>query len=289
MKKILFVFILIIQQSLLIAQSNRAYLNERIDTANLNFQILAQQITQNATTNFIKAETLLNWVSNRLEWIGTDYKQRTVKEILARGGGNCFELAKVYITLIDAIHIKYRPIAEINIHAYSEERQQAAEEKVKEYGNKMSVFGKQHNDHRWVEVYDSLSDTWQPIDPSMNVIGIQQWLKARVWFGNRITIDTVLTNDMIVPFAIFVTDSNKSNMIDNRSKHYLITEFDKLYNNKLHQLHSWSKWIKQIKKLQTHTKLAFEGKENLHKFSEEITILANTYAMLKKEFIRYQN
>ena len=48
----------------------------------------------------------------------------------------------------------------------------------------------------------------EPVDPSMNVIGTEQWLKARAWFGQRITIDTSITNDMIVPFAIFVVGDN---------------------------------------------------------------------------------
>jgi len=101
------------------AQSSRTHLGEQIDTTHLNLESFASQITGNATTDYEKAQTLLNWLSQRLEWKATDYQQRTIKQILHRGGGNCFELAKVYMAMIQALKLQYRPIAEINIHAYS--------------------------------------------------------------------------------------------------------------------------------------------------------------------------
>jgi len=74
----------------------------------------------------------------------------------------------------------------------------------------MSVFGRQHNDHRWVEIWDERTDSWVPADPSMGVIGNEAWLKARVWFGERMTIDTSITNDMLGPISIFVVDGHGS-------------------------------------------------------------------------------
>jgi len=213
-----------------------------------------------------------------------------VNEILARGGGNCFELAKVYMALIKELNIKYRPIAEINIHKYSDSRQQTAETKVKQAGNTMSVFGRQHNDHRWVEIYNDITNDWEPADPSMNVIGTEQWLKARAWFGKRVTIDTSLTNDMIAPFAVFVvSDSNKSVMTENRTQHYLVFAFDKLYNNKLSNLPSWTRWIQLLDELDDNAKAAFDGKVNLHDYSAQIASLADVYEQLKKEYLDKYN
>jgi len=267
-------------------QTQRSNLSEKIDTTNLDLRTFATQVIGNTTGNYYKAQKLLEWLNNRLEWKATDYKLRTVKEILARGGGNCFELAKVYMAMIKELNIRYRPIAEINIHRYSEERQHTAEEKVKQSGNSMSVFGSQHNDHRWVEIYDDRNNGWIPVDPSMNVIGDEQWLKARVWFGKRITIDTSITNDMIVPFAIFVVaDSNKYMMTENRTQHYLVDDFNKLYDNKLSELPSWNAWVKQLDELDDQCKAAFAGTTNLHKFSDKIGALADTYQRLKQEYL----
>lgn len=266
-------------------QMQRSNLSERIDTTNLDLNFFARQIVGNNASNYDKAKILLEWLNNRLEWKATDYKQRTVKEILARNGGNCFELAKVYMALIQELNIQYRAIAEINIHRYSDERQQTAEEKVKLAGNSMSVFGRQHNDHRWVEIFDDHNNKWIPVDPSMNVIGDEQWLKARVWFGERITIDTAVTNDMIVPFAIFVvSDKSKYTMTENRTQHYLVDEFDALYNHKLSGLPSWKMWMKELDELDDQAKAAFEGQVNLHDFSGQISALAKTYRRLKEEY-----
>ena len=270
--------------------NNRSSLSEKIDTTNLNLGDFAKKIIGNTSSNYEKAKILLDWLSNRLQWIATDYQQRSVNEILARGGGNCFELAKVYMALIKELNIKYRPIAEINIHKYSDSRQQTAETKVKQAGNTMSVFGRQHNDHRWVEIYNDITNDWEPADPSMNVIGTEQWLKARAWFGKRVTIDTSLTNDMIAPFAVFVvSDSNKSVMTENRTQHYLVFAFDKLYNNKLSNLPSWTRWIQLLDELDDNAKAAFEGKVNLHDYSAQIASLADVYEQLKKEYLDKYN
>jgi len=65
------------------------------DTASVNTKIFAQSIVEGTNDNYEKAKTLLSWLSNHFEWKATDYQQRTVKEIIVRQGGNCFELATV--------------------------------------------------------------------------------------------------------------------------------------------------------------------------------------------------
>lgn len=256
-----------------------------IDTTNLFLTEFADSLTKSDKTNFERAKTLMNFVNLNLRWLPTDYEERTIKEILARGGGNCFELAKVYMALVRSTGIIFRPIAEINIQPYSISREENSSKKIEQFGNKMSVFGGQFNDHRWVEVYDIETGDWVPVDPTMNVFGTEQWLKARVWFGKRNSIDTSFTNSMIVPFAIFVTDSTRSNMTESRSEHYLIKEFNNLYGDELSQLPSWATWTKLILQIQNHAENAFEGKENLHKYSKEISELFQTYSNLKIEYL----
>jgi hypothetical protein len=183
---------------------------------------------------------------------------------LLRDGRSVYGLKK-------ELKIKYRLVEEINIHSYSSQREKTAETKIKQYGNKMSVFGAQHNDHRWVEVYDSLFNKWIPVYPTINVFGIEQWLKARVWFGERTTPDTSFTNSMIVPFSIFATADDNKTITESRSLYYLTNEFNKLYNNKLSKLPSWNDWINAVKVIEPHSKNAFEGKENLHFYNIEIS------------------
>lgn len=259
------------------------------DTSNIDTKAFATQIVYGINDNYAKAKALLDWLGKNFDWKATDYKNRTVKEIIARKGGNCFELATVYMAFLKELNIQYRPIAEINIHKLSEERGQSSDEKIKQVGKQMSVFGRQHNDHRWVEIYDEKSKEWIPADPTMNIIGFDQWLKARAWFGNRHTINDEFSSDMIVPFAIYVVNKdNKTQMDENRTLYYMTTKFDALYNHQLSKLPSWDKWIKGLQALSAAGKEAFAGNLNLHDYNDQISQLADTYQHLKQEYLAMQ-
>lgn len=255
----------------------------KIDTTVLNLKNFADSIGGSGN-DFERARTILYWLSSNFNWLATDYKTRTVNQIIDRGGGNCFELAKVYMAIIRVSGIRFRSTTEINIHPITPRRQNTAAEMVKQRGNRSSVFGLQHNDHRWVEIFNATNNTWEPADPSMGVIGLGDWLKARVWFGERKTIDTAITNEMIVPFAIFVTGSN--NMPDeSRSRYYLVDKFDKLYKNRLSALPGWNNWVEAVNGLDNPAKNAFLGQENLHLHQDAISRLAEAYQSLKKAYI----
>jgi hypothetical protein len=256
----------------------------QVDTSGLDLKQFALSISRGATTDYERAERMLNWLSHNFKWLATDYRQRTVKEIIGRQGGNCFELATVYMALVKSVGIKYRQIAEINIQPVSERRQKNAEDLVAKRGFSASVFGAGHNDHRWVEIYDEKSGEWIPADPAVGVIGLAPWLKSRVWFGKRWAIDTSITNDMIVPIAIFTTDSTHK-MIEDRSAHYLITSFNRLYNNRLSALPEWSDWVKQLRAIGEKCRGAFEGKVNLHTYRSSIGQIARTFSRLRDEFV----
>ena len=117
----------------------------------IDLKAFAIDITAGVQDNYEKARTLLAWLGTHFEWKYTDYEKRSVQQIIARKGGNCFELATVYMALLKELNITYRPIAEVNIQKPDEQRGQRAAQLVKERGNQASVFGKQHNDHRWIE------------------------------------------------------------------------------------------------------------------------------------------
>lgn len=287
MKTLTLILLMLSLQHALVAQTNRSHLGQIIDTSTLKLGDLTREITLNEKSSYAKAASVLHWLSNRLDWKATDYQTRTVNQILARGGGNCFELAKVYMAMIRSINLPYRAIAEINLHILSDQRQQTAESKVLQTGARMSVFGRQHNDHRWLEVLDEQTGKWEPVDPSMNVIGTEQWLKARAWFGQRITIDTSITNDMIVPFAIFVVGDNFQ-LTEDRTKYYVVDGLNQLYKGALSKLNNWQSWQEQIAVLAPLAKAAFEGKSNLHLQTDKIAKLATTYQTLKQEFGKQQ-
>jgi hypothetical protein len=287
MKSLLITVFLFAASLAAIAQENEITIGS--DTATLDLKAFAKAIIAGKTDNYDKAKTLLGWLSNHFDWKATDYQDRTVKQIIVRKGGNCFEMATVYMALLKELNLTYRLIAEINIHVISEERGKNADEKIKQSGNRMSVFGRQHNDHRWVEIFDEKANEWIPADPTMNLIGYDQWLKGRAWFGERHTMNEEFNHDMIVPFAIYVVDpNNKGLMGESRTLYYMTTKLDALYGNKLSSLPSWDKWVNGLKAFADPTKNAFEGKENLHNYTKQISDLATVYQSLKQEWIASQ-
>jgi hypothetical protein len=257
---------------------------QKIDTSNLNS--LAAGIVKHEKSDIDKAKCLLKWIDSRLTLTETDYRRRTPGQILIRGEGNSNELAGVYTALLRAINIKYRSVIEINLYTNSVEREKISEAKIKEFGNTMSVFGLRHNDHHWIEVFDPQAKTWLPADPSLNLFGMDQWMKERIGFGPRVMGDTSTSHKMIAPFALFVLDSTGRSIVLCRSFYYLITQFNLLYDNKLQKLPAWKTWIKGIQFMQDHTRQAIEGKENLHLYSSNIASLESVYKQLKVEYLK---
>jgi hypothetical protein len=77
-----------------------------------------------------------------------------VQEIIDRRGGNCNELAMVALATMKELNIRLRRVHE-NIYVNTPRRGETVRQMVKEKGNTKSVFGRHHNDHVWLEIYDS--------------------------------------------------------------------------------------------------------------------------------------
>ena len=241
----------------------------------------SKQITAKAETDLEKAEAVVGWYARHFDWTYTDYQRRTVQDILARRGGNCNELAMVAKAALGSLGVKMRRMREINLHITSDRRQASAVQRVAEIGNKASVFGRRHNDHVWLEVYDQASEQWIPADPSLGVVGLRPWLAARYSFGKRYSLDPS-SEDMIAPFAVFAESEGQW---INRTAEYAINGFDGLYYGQLAELPSWSRWVEQVEQLDDLALAAFQGQANLHEQSEKIEVLAETYQQLGQEFL----
>ena len=262
------------QQKLPSAQDTEVYALARTD-----LKAFAQQVSKNATSELGRAQAIVRWLATNFEWKATDYKKRTVQEIIDRQGGNCNELAMVAIAAFKELNISLRRVHEINIHTNTPRRGETARAKVKESGNTYSVFGRRHNDHIWLELYDSTAKQWFPADPSSGLVGMEEWMKARVGFGKRFTLNPI-TEDMIVPFAVFAADENGKFTI-NRTQHYLVDEFDRLYGGSLRKYPAWKKWTSSLDLLDDKVAGAFACTVNLHEYEAEIDALAATYEELR--------
>jgi transglutaminase superfamily protein len=233
-----------------------------------------------------RTQRLVSWMNSRLEWVGTDYQKRTPGQILARGAGNCAEPSSVLERLVRPAGIPYRWVAEINVQPESAEREANARALVKQKGPGMSVFGRRHNDHRWLEVLDERSQEWVPADPSAGLVGTHSWLLARVAFEARppspVPASAASLADMIVPLTIFTAHNGNTPHID-RSEHYLVDELDRLYGGRAHTLASWSAWVASVRRFAPIARAAFDGQTDLHQQAGLIDELASLYARLQKE------
>ncbi len=283
MKNLLFFFISLCLAGSTFAQSNADKKTEKLyHLAETNFNRFASKIAGKSSSDFERTQHIVTWFAQNFDWKSTDYRKRTAQEIIQRRGGNCNELAIVSIECMKALGIQYRRVREINLHVDTPRRQETAVQKVQESGNRMSVFGQWHNDHVWIEVYDPETGRWFPADPSIGVVGEAQWMAARFGFGERFTLDPS-SRDMIAPFAVFAID-DKGNLLENRSRHYAIDEFNQLYDEKLQTLPSWNKWVHGVEALSDKARGAFEGTINLHDYTEEIHELWDIYYQLKMEY-----
>jgi len=249
--------------------------------ARTDLKAFAVEVSTGTRSELGQAQAIVRWLATNFEWKATDYQKRTVQEIIDRQGGNCSELAMVALAAMKELGIKLRRVHEVNIYVNTPRRGDDAHAMVKEKGNTYSVFGRHHNDHVWLELYDSKANEWYPADPSSGLVGNDEWLKGRVWFGERKTLNPI-TEEMIVPFAIFAADDSGKFTID-RSRHYLVDEFDRLYNGKLHAQAAWHAWTELLQELDPQVAAALAGTVNLHEREPEIDRLASVYEELRQQ------
>jgi hypothetical protein len=152
-------------------------------------------------------------------------------------------------------------------------------------GNRFSVFGRRHNDHTWLEVFDATSATWIPADPAVGVVGIDQWVAARLAFEGRrepvVAAAVPIVKTMLVPIAIVVMGEAR----EERSSYYLVEAFDRAYGGRLRALPSWSRWVEAVRQLAPLSSGAFAGEVNLHEHAATIAQAADAYDRLRHESV----
>jgi hypothetical protein len=182
--------------------------------------------------------------------------------------------------VLKELGVQTRGVAEINIQPTSDRRQASSEGVIARSGLKASVFGRNHNDHRWNEVLDRRTSEWTPADPTLGLLGADQWIRARVGFGQRITSDNIPSRDMLAPIAIFAT-SEDGVPVEDLSQHYLVDGFGRIYGAKLTGNPHWTEWKNAIAVLSPAAMQAFLGQANFQKEDAEILKAKAAYLALK--------
>lgn len=241
---------------------------------------LAARVAGPNATVAEKTTQLVSWINSDFAWTATDYQKRTPEEIIERRGGNCADLARVLARLLDGAHIRYRFVREINLQPASDTRQANAAAKIASGGARFSVFGLRHNDHMWLEVFDTETNDWMPADPAVGVVGIDQWISARLAFDQRrqpaVAATVPIVQAMLAPFAVV-------SGTEDRSAHYLIDAFDRAYSGRLHSLQAWPRWCSAVRELGPLAMEAFTGDLNLHEHAASISEAAEAYDTLRQQ------
>ena len=135
----------------------------------------------------------------------------------------------------------------------------------------------------WIEFYDEQAQEWRPADPTLGLVGLEQWLKARVGFEARPVHHMIPSRDMLVPIYIMAHDEKTNKPGENRTEYYLIQSFNKVYGGRLERLAAWQKWVEMVRFINPHCEAAFKGKENLHQYNDALAKIADVYDELKKQ------
>jgi len=241
-----------------------------------------------AGSAFGRTTRLVYWINDTFRWSATDYQQRTPAQIIARRAGNCADLASVLDMFLDSLGVRTRWVREINVQpGRTERRQRTADSMVAARGNSFSVFGLQHNDHVWLEVWDDSSSGWFPADPAYGVVGLADWSAARLAMEQRpkprVAAVEPIAADMVVPFVVVAGDRRGGPYLDDRTSVYLVEGFNRLYGSALSSLPSWPRWVESVALLSPRARAAFEGRVNLHASTAEIAMLKSTYDALTRE------
>lgn len=241
---------------------------------------LAKTAAGDSKTTLDRVRSVILWTNRSFEWTYTDYERRTVDQIITRKGGNCNEQAMVVVALLSELGVRTRRVREINIQPESARRQGNAEKRIAEVGPSASVFGLRHNDHVWIEFWDSEKEAWIPADPTLGLVGVDQWIRARVGFEARPTHAILPSRDMLVPFAIFAMDGES---FEPRSERYLISGLNAAYGGQLSHLKAWPEWVHAVLAIQPAAIGAFEGRTNLHTDADKILAVQKAYEQLQAE------
>ncbi len=227
-----------------------------------------------------KIRRVVRWTHENLQWTATDYRSRSVLEILERGGGNCREQALVVQDFLARLDIASRMVREVNVQPADAARQESAAAMVAERGPRASVFGRRHNDHVWIEYFDAASAQWLPSDPTINIVGLDNWISARLGFGTRPVHDIVPYADMLFPITVLAVQPDGG--LHSRTRHYLVDGFAQHVPG-VAAAPSWPSWVELVATADAHLIRAFRGEYDFHRDDALVGRLIDTYQALRRE------
>lgn len=239
---------------------------------------LAVRAAGNARSATDRIRAIVGWTHENLEWTATDYRSRSVEEIIERGGGNCREQALVVQDFLGRLGIDTRMTREVNVQPANDRRQRDAAALVARQGPRASVFGRRHNDHVWIEYHDRETGRWLPSDPTINIVGLEDWVPARLGFGARPVHDIVPYADMLFPITVLAI--RPGGAFESRTAHYLVDGFA-TYVPGVAAAPGWADWTRLVQTADERLTRSFRGEYDFHNEGPLIGELIAAYAALR--------
>src|SRR5215813_12368495 len=69
-------------------------------------EAFAQEVSKDSSSELGRTQAIVRWLTQHFDWKETDYKKRTVQEIIERRGGNCNDLAMVAIDAMKELGVE---------------------------------------------------------------------------------------------------------------------------------------------------------------------------------------
>ena len=240
---------------------------------------LARAVVGEDRNPLSQCRRLIAWMYREFEWSASDYQHRTLDDIVARRAGNCAEQTRLLASLLSALRMETRTMAEINIQPPRAERGQSAAQMAARQGPTASVFGYRHNDHRWLEVRDAGSGLWFPADATLGVCGEQEWLAARMGFGPR----PDAAQAMIVPLMVFVMDAAR-HVREDRTDHYVIALFHQYVAATVQADALLGEWARVVRVLAPAGQRAFEGQASFFPYGDQVQHALEVYRAIESRY-----
>lgn len=171
---------------------------------------LVDELTKDAKSDEEGIKTIVNWIHNNFRSTFGNPKYKTLSQFFEKKRGNCYHHSALLVFMLTHKKIPARFVDEINYDA--NKFIGVFKEILGLIGD--APIGMNHNNHVWVEAY--FDNKWQPVDATYGVVGIEEWLEARL-----------LTNRGRFPLMIYAKEQNS---LVQRSEYYLIEKFREVYN-----------------------------------------------------------
>jgi transglutaminase-like putative cysteine protease len=121
-------FVLTLLAVLVIACFTRASAQQKARTAHdehlyelarTDLRAFAKEVSKGTSSELGETHAIVLWLTQHFDWKTTDYQERTVQQIVERGGGNCNDLALVALAAMKELNIKVRRVHEVHIRTES--------------------------------------------------------------------------------------------------------------------------------------------------------------------------